>query len=78
MSVELTSDEASLLEPIKDVGQGGALVPEVTVQRSDRGRTVPTELREHVRLGLCDPQRARRLVEKQPDQVGRAFDRRQH
>jgi hypothetical protein len=37
--VEFSPQEPSLLEPVQDLGQRGALAPEITLQRSDRSRT---------------------------------------
>jgi hypothetical protein len=72
-SVQLSSNEAAFLEPIKHVGQGGTFRPKLAMQGCDRCGTAARELDEDARLSLRDPEPAGRMLDIDPDQVGGAF-----
>jgi hypothetical protein len=52
VGADLTRDEASIVEPIEDAGQGRAFVRQPAVQIGDRGRRRGGEQREDVRFAL--------------------------
>jgi hypothetical protein len=76
--VELAPDERAPLEPVEDVRERRALVPEPAMEVRDRRGTVPRELSEDVRLGLRDPELAGGRLEMASDEVRRTFQARQN
>ena len=71
--IQLATDQLARLQPVDDVGQGRAFVPEFMVQRSDRKRAPAPKLGEDVGLSLGEFELADGRLEIGPDHVGPPF-----